>query len=183
MQPYLVYQNLIVNNALTGIEILTFDLSETDPKYGRYVNNTIVNNGAGGSSNVLMYNMAANSEFLFQNNIISGADYAFYYTGSNYSADRMAFVRNQGNGMADYGHLNVTDYDLAGWKTATGEDDDSIDTAPSFVNAAGGDYHLTQNGQPALTLGRVVHSIGGTNGDTIPAGCYITGSEEIGITA
>lgn len=57
----------------------------------------------------------------------------------------------------------------------------TITTDPSFVNAAADNFHLN-GGSPALTLGRVVNSIGGTNGDTIPAGCYITGSETIGVS-
>ena len=57
----------------------------------------------------------------------------------------------------------------------------SITTDPSFVSAGTDNFHLT-GGSAALTLGRVVNSIGGTNGDTIPAGCYITGSETIGVS-
>ena len=55
----------------------------------------------------------------------------------------------------------------------------SVSDDVNGVNAAGGNFHL-DTGSPAETLGRVVGSIGGTNGDT--AGAYITGSETIGRT-
>ena len=50
----------------------------------------------------------------------------------------------------------------------------SINDDPVFVTA-GSNFHLNQGTSPCLALGR--HPI---SGDTIPAGCYITGSETIG---
>lgn len=182
--PFLVYQNIIRNMAQYGVQVRTFDLGNTDPKHGYYINNTFINNGPGGggaAGNIVINNIAANSGIEIYNNIFYQGDYAIYYEGSNYSADRIAFDRNLGNGLnQNYGHLNVTDYNLTDWKTATAEDDNSVSTAPSFVNITTHDYHLVDNAQTALTLGRVVHSIGGTNGATIPIGAYITGSETIG---
>ena len=58
---------------------------------------------------------------------------------------------------------------LADWRTETGQEANSIDSDPEFVG--GGDYRLANNAQAALTAS----STGG------PVGCYVTGSEEIGI--
>jgi len=68
---------------------------------------------------------------------------------------------------------------FATWQSG-GRDTNGVNgTDPQFTNAAGGDFHIAN--ATALTTGRVVESIGGTNGDTIPVGAYITGNEEIGI--
>lgn len=84
---------------------------------------------------------------------------------------------SQGVGSTPGGGEDIT---LAQWQASFAWIDvDSSDANPQFVG--GGNYHLSNSGQAALTLGRVVHSIGGTNGSTIPAGAYITGSEVIGL--
>lgn len=72
---------------------------------------------------------------------------------------------------------------LANWKL-TPYFHDAVSPAgsssdPLFVSA-GSNFRL-QVGSYALTQGRVTNGIGGTNGDTIPAGCYVTGGEDIGL--
>lgn len=61
---------------------------------------------------------------------------------------------------------------IAAWRTASGRDANSTEGDPQFVNQATGDYRLA-GGSPCLTAS----STGG------PIGCYITGSEEIGLRA
>lgn len=60
---------------------------------------------------------------------------------------------------------------LAAWQSASGRDANSLVAAPQFTNAAGEDFRLVSNGQAALTAS----STGGA------LGCYITGTETIGI--
>lgn len=60
---------------------------------------------------------------------------------------------------------------LANWQSASSRDANSRVTLPQFVNADAADFRLTNNGQAALTAS----STGG------PVGCYVTGSETIGI--
>ncbi len=48
------------------------------------------------------------------------------------------------------------------------------------MNAAGGNFRL-QAGSPALTLGRDYYgTFGGNSSTVIPAGAYVTGTEQIG---
>jgi hypothetical protein len=68
---------------------------------------------------------------------------------------------------------NATYYSSIGdWQTATGEDVSSTYGDPEFEDRAGDDYRLDA-ASPCLTLS----STGG------PVGCYITGSETIGVEA
>ncbi len=94
-------------------------------------------------------------------------------------------MRNQINGQTHACTLNGSNMSHATWAGTSGiSDTNSITTAPTFVNAAADDFRLASNGQTALTQGRVpavMNGLIGATGDTIPLGCYITGSEEIGL--
>lgn len=69
----------------------------------------------------------------------------------------------------------------AAWNTAFGLDATSVQLGSDpFVNAAGGDFHLSP-GHAARTTGNTGGAAGG--GSACPVGCYITGSEEIGLEA
>lgn len=153
----------------------------------RFVNNTLYGNTYGVRP--------MNADFVdahFKNNIIIGGTYAIYdHNQANPSAHSMTFDRNFYNGASsaharyndDFGGVNIS---FATWQGTYSEDTNGVNgTDPLFVNGGGSfalatDFKL-QGASTALTLGRVVESIGGTNGDTIPAGAYITGNEEIGI--
>lgn len=89
----------------------------------------------------------------------------------------------------------IGNINLATWKATYAQDNTSpaaITTDPVFV-AAGTDFRLcTGAGAPsvscagasnALTQGRVLDSIGGSDGSTIPAGAYLTNLECIGLEA
>jgi len=65
------------------------------------------------------------------------------------------------------------DSTIGDWRSQTGQEANSIITDPEFTNLGGRDFTLANNGQGALTASS-------TNG---PVGCYVTGSEEIGIRA
>lgn len=73
--------------------------------------------------------------------------------------------------FVDKNGSNVTG--IANWRTVTSDEANSITSDPQFVSAASDNFRLASNGQAALTAS----STGG------PVGCYITGTEEIGIRA
>jgi hypothetical protein len=189
----LVYGNTVWGNPVgsfvssvgNGLCLLLWGENDGPSNY-RFFNNTIHDIEVG-------FYLRANSPLttdancLFQNNIVSEVDtYAIYseYTGDNFTAAKLLLDRNF---YHSYGTNFVLDGATArsfgGFKTQHPDQDvNSLDgTSPLFVDGAGRDYRL-QGGSTALTAGRVVHSIGGTNGDTIPAGAYITGTEVIGPT-
>ena len=73
-----------------------------------------------------------------------------------------------------YGNANGDSYtSLSSWQTETSQEANSITSDPEFTNIGTGDYTLAANSQAALTAS----STGG------PVGCYVTGSEEIGMRA
>jgi hypothetical protein len=57
-------------------------------------------------------------------------------------------------------------------------DNNSVIADPDFVDEV--DYKLNP-GSPCATLGRDVYGIFGSVGAVIPAGCYVTGDEIIGV--
>ncbi len=69
----------------------------------------------------------------------------------------------------------------AAWNTAFGLDPNSVQLGSDpFVNAAGGDFHLA-TAHAARTAGNTGGAAGG--GSNTPLGCYVTGSEVIGLEA
>lgn len=175
-----------------GIVIHAFSVDGAEPMDGsnqnRFVNNSIHGFQMGfrllGQS-VGLRDLADN---LVQNNIFSNsADYHIETIltsalATTFETDRLFFERNWYYTAGIGFQRDSSTRTFAQWQSAyPGQDPNSTSgTDPQFVNAAAGDFHL-QVGSPARTAGRVVHSIGGTNGDTIPVGAYITGDEIIGI--
>ena len=77
------------------------------------------------------------------------------------------------NGTPTWTNEGSTQPSLTLWREATGKDMNSTEGNPLFVNEGTGDYRL-QAGSPASA---------GVGGRTTTAGCYITGTEEIGVRA
>lgn len=118
----------------------------------------------------------------FKNNLFHTVGTNMYWdwahlttSGQVFTADRN-FYYGAPTAFAEYGIGSFANWQADGFDTNS-----SNGTDPQFVNAAGHNFHLASNGQTSLTAGRVVQSIGGTNGDTIPVGAYISGSETIGV--
>lgn len=182
----LYHNNLIRDCTLTGILSQWYGNAIGDPlecDYVKYVNNTLARNGAVGEFAQFVFSgYPASSYIEFKNNLVYDAnDYAYLGYGSTVPANSIDLDRNLINTYGTFGFFNSADRaNLAAWQAATGQDANSSSDSVTFENAAGNDFRLVSNGQTALTLGRVVHGIGGTNGDTIPVGCYITGTETIG---
>lgn len=175
-----VTQNLITM-ASDGDHALAFDLEVTGSA-NRYFNvhhNTFI--GAVNSSNMngvvvvdniaslgdgdqfannIVAIMSASSELLVNTAIavtgFAAWDYNRYYSG----------------GSSPQFFLGSTRDGLAAWQSASSRDTNSTAGDPQFVNAGAGNYKLA-GGSPCLTAS----STGG------PIGCYITGSEEIGLRA
>lgn len=175
-------QNVITNSTLAGIRLIGL---ATGPTNARIVNNTLHGNANGiyFSGQVIL----AGNNGLIQNNLITTTQSRVIQNESgtiNFNLDRFQFVRNW-----YYNYLDFL-WDVSSTRTLTsfqstysGQDLNSTDsTNPQYVDASSGNFRL-QAGSPALTAGRVVHSIGGTNGATIPVGAYITGNETIGFNA
>lgn len=178
-----VYQNIVVNSGrglMNGHGV---------SNRSRFVNNTVYGN---------LYSVRLmNPDFIdanFKNNIEINATYHIQdHNTANPAAQSITFDRNLYNGASSAharwndngGGVNIS---FATWQGTYSQDTNGISGSdPLFVNAGGSfalatDFKL-QGGSPALTLGRVVESIGGTDGDTIPAGAYITGNETIGVEA
>ena len=182
--PTLVYQNIFANHSQMAFWFKPFDSGNTDPRHAKVFNNTFINNETATAALLVLVDNSGN---LVQNNIFVGAPNQFSTTwrpendtnNPPYNSSRLQWVRNLAYGMTSYGNFNSRSYNLAGWKTATGQDVDSISSDPMFVNSAAGDYRLGAS-SPARTLGRAIYGVGGADGATIPAGAYITGSEIIG---
>lgn len=167
----LVYQN-IIKGSNAGVRI-GFD----DPDRTRVVNNTIYDTTSGfvpQDDNMV--------DTHFKNNLVVGvtSDRAIYGLTAVIGTQSMTLDRNMYYNVSPFADYDGPTYTFATWQGTYGYDLNSVNgTDPQFVNAAGGNFRI-QNAT-ALTLGRVVESIGGTNGATIPVGAYITGNEVIGL--
>lgn len=196
-QDTLVYQNIIVNTPDMPIGF-GYDGSSTltAATRARIVNNTLYNvtgsfNGAAYPEGTYM------REPWFKNNIIHTATHAYYnYAASSPSVqtgspqlmeiDRNLYYNVSGTFALydqDFAPLSIS---FATWQgTYSLDTNGSNGTSPQFVSgtpSVAADFKLASAGQSALTMGRAVSNIGGTTGDTIPVGAYITGNEVIGLS-
>lgn len=195
-QDSLIYQNIVTN--CTDLPIsFGYDGSSitTATTRARIVNNTIY--GTTGSFNGAVH---PEGTFMrapwFKNNIVHTTTHAYYnFATSDPSAqtgspqlmeiDRNLYYNVSGTFALYNQDFGGTSISFATWQGTYGLDTNgSNGTDPQFVSGTpttASDFKLASNGQSALTLGRVVSNIGGTTGDTIPVGAYITGSETIGV--
>lgn len=191
--PTLIYQN-IVYNAVTGLKLWWYyGIDDTnDPRNTHYVNNTVdqttaciefqgepyptnttgmgitfVNNICSRQTNGISDSTGTT---IHQDRTQIAFDHTIYYSTSGTN-----IVLGGGSPTVTYANWQLTPYFQDATSPALSTSD------PQFTNTATRDYTLT-GGSFALTHGRVVHSIGGTNGATIPAGAFITGSETIGVS-
>ena len=183
--PTLIYQNLV-----TGCEMALrywfFNDLDEDPRDTFFINNTAYNCQDGlafiGTPAGFSHGLKAwNNIFSVMTNGISSESTTFH-EGDAECAHEHNIYHSVSGAVASLngGSTTVT---LANWKL-TPYFHDAVSPAgsssdPLFVSA-GSNFRL-QVGSYALTQGRVTNGIGGTNGDTIPAGCYVTGGEDIGL--
>jgi len=187
---FLIYQNILLNTGEDGGVLLWgFDASDY-PRNITLANNTIYSATHASANGGVRFLGApgASAGIVWANNIVAASDAGLYSEANPitdvddpvlFSAEHNVYHSN-----ANVGRFNGTNYTLATWKSTSGQDSvapAASEADPLFVNAAAYNFHLQNGGQAALTLGRVVASIGGTNGDTIPVGAYITGNETIGV--
>lgn len=177
--PMVIAQNVFERNREAGVWVNAFDNGPSDPRWIRIVNNTFVENAAG----MFTYNdqvWPANSSHLYVNNIVVGGAVLVRIdtpnVSSNVTKDRQFFDRNVYFGGRDFGDLGGTTRSL-GWWQGLGQDRNSQRVNPQFIGPS--DFRLAAN-SPARVVGRAVHGIGGADGTVIPAGAFITGSEQIG---
>jgi hypothetical protein len=144
-----------------------------------FINNTFVDNNIGFATGIGVVTG------IFKNNIISGGRLGVFTGSCNFMPSSWDVTLDRNlyyNYSTAYGNVDCSgNFTFATMQGTYSQEPNSVNAQdPLFTNAAGHNYHL-QAGSPALTLGRVVSSIGGSNGDTIPAGAYITGNETIGV--
>lgn len=184
-QPNLISQNIFENNRM-GLTIQVFDRGLADPRHVKAINNTFVGNQwalfVGGSGGLV-----DNSGHVFWNNVVVGGSFALMVThpGSSLAKSNFDAEHNLYHGYGTHSEVSGNNYSLATWKSSFQQDQATpaaVQGDPLFVNASTGDYRL-QSGSPAAGLGRVRYGVGGSNGSTVPAGAYITGSETIGLTS
>lgn len=168
----IVSQNLVINNSGAGLWA-----GFAGSTRSRFINNTLYGNHIG-----IFPQGADLVDVHFKNNIVVGTgDAIFDWQSVNPLQQSTTFNRN-----LYYNHARFAYYESGGtfpfasWQGTYGKDaDSSADRSPLFVTP-GSNFKLQSN-SPALTLGRVAESIGGSNDAVIPAGAYITGNEVIGL--
>jgi len=178
-QPALVYQNVFRGSAEAGVWIQPLDTgNDYNAKWVRVFNNTFVDNASAFATYIWTAGFPRGSNFLFVNNIVAG------------SGNR---IRQDTGDAATANFKDVHDIDRNVYQTARievggsqrswdywqglGQDAASLVAEPRFISAT--DYRL-ETGAAARVVGRAVHGVGGADGTVIPAGAYITGSEQIG---
>lgn len=190
--PILIYQNIInfdVEGLCTTDACWAFVIggqgNVQDPSHVHVVNNTTFGQNPNSESAFLfMQAQQANVAHKIYNNIsqdtffgVSGAVAGDIATTTIQFEHTIFYQATTWATWTGIGTIN-----LATWRTTYTQDDtapDGSESDPLFVTA-GSDFHL-QGGSFALTQGRVIDSIGGVDGATIPAGAYITGDECIGV--
>lgn len=175
-----IAQNLITLQDATadqsGLATLSFDNSAPQNRYFLIHHNTIINGSTG--SQPIYYESGWNGTgCVFRDNIVASfvntSQPTVNVQGALTNWTTWDYNRYYENGNTIEYYLNPTLYNsIANWRTASSRDTNSTEGDPGFSDQASGDYHLA-GGSPCLTLSS-------TSG---PLGCYITGSEEIGLRA
>jgi hypothetical protein len=190
-----VYQNLIIRTGTGACGFRWTNTAEELDCQVQFYSNTVIGNHASGSGLGLFdmqgaIRVAAGTEFynnIFINNnngnIVRFPETGSWTIGDPDDFDRLDYNFYQQSSPSFYlngtTHTSFANYQAAMASTygldAYGNEHEANSQmgTVTFVNEAGGDYHLADNGQAALTAS----TTGG------PVGCYITGEEEIGLRA
>lgn len=192
--PVRFYQNLCVaeTDGVVGWQVNHGNTAAYNPTHIQVVNNTFVDfvqgvlqsDTAGGNA------WTVHGGLVFWNNIVVDAsEYPIYSGGPAADVSDLETFNAEHNCYHGGGSFraNGTNYTLATWKSTVGQDSAtgaggaSITTDPAFTNEAGGVYTLGA-GSPCLSLGvdRLNLQGGGTTA-SIHAGCYVTGTETMGV--
>jgi hypothetical protein len=174
-----VTQNLLIGaagGAGGDVGIGFFNASAPECRYFNVHHNTIIGGGDEGRGVVSTYSSVALNGCEFRDNIVAcfvsstqvlvNAEQAL----TNFTT--WDYNRYYENGNTPQYFVGSTQTGIVDWRSASSRDANSTEGDPSFVNQASGDYKLA-GGSPCLTGSS-------TSG---PQGCYISGSEEIGLRA
>lgn len=191
--PTLIHQNIAYSIVGTCMRLWWFGGADdtNDPRNSHFINNTCDQTdyciefvGTPFATNTTgMANSFWNNICSRQTNGIRSEGTTIHQDATEVDHEHNVFFSTSGtNVVLNGGSTNLT---YAQWQASPYTQDataPALSTSdPTFTNTATRTYTL-QGGSPAATQGRVTQSIGGTNGSTIPAGAYITGSETIGVS-
>lgn len=165
-----------LSNGLSG-NVVSYNIIHT-PKSGSSIglfcyrpgNNTAFYNNIIDSfaSGIDLYNSA--NLYTFKNNIIYNSVNYHINDSSNNSSGIFSHNTYYPDGATKF-HYHSTDYNLAGWKTASSQDASSVNSDPLFVSAS--DFHL-QPTSPAINAGVDVGLTSDYEGSSVPE-CRNTG--------
>jgi hypothetical protein len=150
VQDSQIQNNLLYNNHASGISL--YQIDGGGPSSGNVIVNNTVDQASNGRWALNIQDAATNTTVL--NNVLYN-NHSF--RGSiDISSDSLPGLHSDYNVLMNRMTTNGGDtiMTLAQWQAATGQDQHSIIAAPAqlFVNAAGGDYHLSAS-SPAVDAG------------------------------
>ncbi|MFB9277394.1 choice-of-anchor Q domain-containing protein [Cohnella cellulosilytica] len=161
-----IRNNFVYNNSYTGIAMGGYDTGRGSTENCVIVGNTLYKNdtkGLNGGQLLIQYDTKNN---VVKNNIMvaSSSNYLFFndYTlNSGNVVDYNLYDAPGGSTGAKWRWKGVTYTGFSSYKTASGNDANSLFANPGLVNAAAGDLHLTST-SPAINAGVIDLSIIGT---------------------
>ena len=173
----IVYQNL-VTDSYEGFRFWALT-SNANPRGCKVVNNTFYNM-ANASFNIRV-NTADMQNNLFYNNICYDAPWMYWSENTTTPVPATIDYNCFDTYATAFSLLYGTTRTKAQWESAFSLDANSLDTDPLFVNAAVDSFQL-QATSPCTTGYDTLDLDGDSStNDAINMGCYITGSESIGL--
>jgi gliding motility-associated-like protein len=146
-------ENRVINNKLynfTGTGTVNA-INNTGSDNVQFYHNTVLLDGSGAEIARGFYQTTAAGGVMFKNNIVvvnragTGAKYAIYYgtTTSDIESNFNDLYIGALATNASVGFFTTAQATLADWRTASGDDANSVSTQPFFANAVGGDLTPT----------------------------------------